>query len=110
MLSRDVTTVYNSLRNLHLAEDLPWFSTLGYKVVDTPKPLQDWLLNFWHTKADEIRYVSEWEMSSTQTNFHEVQMKQVSMDRANRKEKVSFRKCFNFFFVCIYHFGTGCHC
>ena len=86
--SRDVTTNDNTLRNIFLAHDLPWYSDIGYKVVNTPKPLQDWLMNFWESRGDEVRQVSDWEMSSTQTNFHEVQMMQVSMDRHDRTQKV----------------------
>lgn len=87
--ARDIVTNNNQAWTHYLAQGVPAFTEKGYKIIDTPKFVHDWALDFYNRSSAELRTVSDWSASSTQTNYQEVPMKMVSFDHlADERDQV----------------------
>eukprot|EP00924_Labyrinthula_sp_SR-Ha-C_P004019 maker-scaffold_3-snap-gene-11.3-mRNA-1 protein AED:0.20 eAED:0.20 QI:37/1/1/1/1/1/2/243/670 len=82
---REYTTSGTHLRNSYLAQAFPAFTHRGFKVLETPKVVQDWLLSF-HKNYEKYRITERWNAESTQLSFHEKPTTFIDMDKIRAKK------------------------
>lgn len=79
--SRQRTTSMTYERNMYLSPAFPAFTATGFKAVQTPKEVQDWLVGFAKRTNDKGRRRTEqWAAESTQMSFHEKPTTFLDMD------------------------------
>lgn len=90
LIKRDTTSSDNHARNMYLAQAFPGFTTGGFKVMDTPAEVHNWLNDFIDTTPEKPEF---WNSESTQvsyvqnaTGFHDLD--QVSTKRAEIANRV----------------------
>jgi len=79
MKEREYTTSNTHFRNIYMAQAFPAFTPRGFKAVETPKEVQDWLLSF-RDRQSRRRKTERWNTVSTQMSFHEHPSTFIDMD------------------------------